>query len=60
MREFQDFMRCVKDKNQSIFGWLNDLKKTDSFVIWDKKDKKPFFVYIYSMVKHTIKKHLSK
>ena len=60
MREFLDFMRCMKDGNQSLIGWFKDLKKTDSFVIWDRKDKKPFFVYIYAMVKHIVKKHISK
>ena len=60
MREFLDFMRCMKDRKQSLFGWLKDLKKTDSFVIWDKKDRKPFFVYIWAMVKHIIKKQLQK
>lgn len=58
MREFQDWMRCMKDGNQSLIGWFKDVKKTDSFVIWDKKDKKPFFVYLYAMVKHIIKKHI--
>ena len=57
MREFQDYFRCRQDGSQNFVGWLKDLRNTDSFVIWDKKDKIPFFVYIWSMLKRLMKKN---
>lgn len=57
MREFQDYLRCRQDGSQNFVGWLKDLRNTDSFVIWDKKDKIPFFVYIWSMLKRLMKKN---
>ena len=58
MREFQDFLRCRRDGSRSLSDWLKDLHNTDSFVIWDKNDRKPFFAYIWYMFFREIKSHL--
>lgn len=50
MREFEDFKRCTKDKNVSLAQWLKDLSHSDSFVIYDKNDKRPFFRYIKDLI----------
>lgn len=55
MREFQDYIRCRKDGSQNFIGWLKDLRNTDSFVIWNKYDIKPFFVYIIFMTLRILK-----
>lgn len=46
MREFQDYYRCRLDGSRNLIGWLKDLHNTDSFVFWDKHDKKPFFTHV--------------
>lgn len=56
MREFQDYARCRKDGSRTFFGWLKDLRNTDSFVIWDKRDTKPFFYYIWFMALRVLKR----
>lgn len=54
MREFEDFKRCMKNKDVSLLHWIKDLFHTDSFVIYDKKDKKPFYSYIKTIIKRKI------
>lgn len=54
MREFEDFKRCMKNKNISLFQWLKDVSHTNSFVIYDKRDKKPFYNYILTILKRKI------
>lgn len=50
MREFEDFKRCLKNKDISMLQWFKDLRHSDSFVIYDKKDKKPFYTYIKTTI----------
>lgn len=54
MHEFEDFKICVLSKSMSIFKWFKDVRKTDCFSFYDKKDKAPFFYTILEK----IKKHL--
>lgn len=51
MREFEDFKRCMKSKDISLFHWLKDLSHSDSFVVYDKKDPRPFYKYIFTIIK---------
>lgn len=54
MREFEDFKRCMKNKNISFFHWLRDVFHTDSFVIYDKKDTAPFYSYVMAILKRRV------
>lgn len=42
MPELQDF-KLVLQRRVSLVQWLKDWKRTDFFMEYDKKDKKPFF-----------------
>lgn len=46
MNESEDFKRTVLPQKSKIFSWLKDVVHADGFVLWDKKDKKPFFSYL--------------
>ena len=45
--EFVDFVRYVKTKKIGIIKWLRQLVLADSYVMWNKKDIKPFIYYLY-------------
>lgn len=45
MPEFQDF-KLVLQKKVSFLQWVRDWKRTDFFMEYDEKDKKPFFFAI--------------
>ena len=45
MPEFQDFKLVLQHK-LSFWQWLRDVKRTDAFLDWNKKDKRPFFRFI--------------
>lgn len=45
MPEFQDF-KLVLQKKVSLRQWLKDWRRTDAFLDWNKKDKKPFFMFL--------------
>lgn len=45
MPEFQDFKQVMQHKI-SFWEWISDVRKTDFFMEYDKKDIKPFFRYI--------------
>lgn len=47
MPEFQDF-KLVLQRKVGIFQWLKDLRKTNYFMEYDKRDSKPFWYYIKS------------
>lgn len=49
MPEFQDF-KLVLQRKISLDQWYRDWKKTDYFMEYDKKDKKPFYIYIYNKI----------
>lgn len=45
MPEFQDFKLVLQHK-VSLWQWLRDVRRTDSFLDWNRKDKRPFFRYL--------------
>lgn len=49
MPEFQDF-KLVLQQKISIVQWVKDWKRTNCFLIYDKRDKKPFFKYIFNKI----------
>ena len=38
----RDDLNNVKDKNISLFRWIKDIRKTDTMMIFNKKDHEPF------------------
>ena len=57
MVEPADFIiNVLKLKCVSIREWIKDLKSTECFYYYNKKDKKPFFSYISNMVLKKIKR----
>ena len=48
MSEFEDFRISVLGKQISLWHWLKDLKRTDAFLFYNKKDKAPFYWTILS------------
>lgn len=53
MPELVDIFQVYK-KNITINKWLQDLKATDSFIYYNKSDKKPFFFKLNEMIKQII------
>lgn len=49
MPEFQDF-KLVLQRKISLFDWVKDWKRTDYFMEYDSKDKKPFYQYIIDKI----------
>lgn len=49
MPEFQDFKLVLQHKIK-LRQWLRDIKNTNSFLDWNRKDKKPFFMFIFSKI----------
>lgn len=45
MPEFQDF-KLVLQRKVSLGQWMRDWQRTDAFLDWNKKDKKPFFKFL--------------
>lgn len=45
MPEFQDF-KLVVQRKLNLFTWVRDIKKTDSFLVYNKEDKGPFLYFI--------------
>ena len=46
MNEFVDFKDAVVHGNVSLLEWINDVRRTDSFMIYDKSDIHPFISYL--------------
>lgn len=49
MPEFQDF-KLVLQRKVGLIRWLRDVFRTDSFMDWNRKDKKPFFSFIFNKI----------
>ena len=56
MYEFEDFRVFVLSKQISLWRWLKDLKQTDVFLFFNKKDNAPFYFTIWEKVSNSIKK----
>lgn len=51
MYEFEDFKLSVLGKKISLWRWLKDIKQTDVFLFYNKKDKAPFYYTIWEKIK---------
>lgn len=50
MQEVTDFRERVIDQRVSIFKWLKDVRECDCFLVYNKKDSKPF----WRMLRHKL------
>ena len=50
MPEFQDFKLVLQHK-VGLKQWLRDVRRTDAFLDWNTRDKKPFFRFILNKIK---------
>ncbi len=50
MFEFYDFANQVKNGHMSLWSWLKELKNSDIYIYWNKKDPLPFFGFILDRV----------
>lgn len=50
MNEPEDFKRVVMPSKLKLFSWIKDVLKTDSFVLWNTKDNKPFWNYLRHII----------
>lgn len=55
MPEFEDF-RQIFHNQLSFWQWLKDIRRTDRFMEFDKRDQKPFFYYLKKRICGFIKK----
>lgn len=46
MQEVTDFRERVIDQRVSIFKWLKDVRECDCFLVYNKKDSKPFWRFV--------------
>ncbi len=52
MNERRDFQTTYRKKTiKNLKNWISDIRKTDSFYIYDKKDKKPFLDFLWMIVR---------
>ena len=56
MPEFADFKNFVINRKIPLSQWITDIIKTDKFMEYDSKDKKPFFVEFGNMMKRFIRR----
>ena len=55
MPEFQDFKLVLQHK-VGLDQWLKDVRRTDAFLDWNRKDKRPFFRFVGAKLRPSKKK----
>lgn len=48
MADVRDIFHVIKDKTLSFKEWRKDLKRTNCFLLYNKRDKKPFRIYVFN------------
>lgn len=48
MADVRDILHVIKDKQLKVGEWLNDFRRTDCFLLYNRRDSKPFRVYMRS------------
>ena len=56
MNEKTDIHHVISSKDLSLLQWIHDIKRTDSFSIWDKSDIKPAFIEYGRLLKIMLKR----
>lgn len=54
MYEFEDFRLSVLKKKISLWQWIKDIKHTDVFLFFNKKDKAPFYYTILGKIRNAL------
>ena len=54
MYELEDFRLSVFSKKISLWQWIKDIKHTDVFLFYNKKDPTPFYLTIWEKIKNVI------
>lgn len=57
MPEFAD-VEFVRNKELGLSAWLKDIRRTDRFMEFDGKDRRPFFFMLRGRLRNYLKKHL--
>lgn len=57
MVEFDDYIKRVKRHKVSRMVWIADLKKSKCKYYYGRRDSKPFFMMLYSIIVAKFKKH---
>ena len=52
MYELEDFRLSVLKKKISLWQWIKDIKHTDVFLFFNKKDKAPFYLTIWEKIRN--------
>ncbi len=52
MYEFEDFRLSVLGEKITLWQWLKDIKQTDVFLFYNKKDKAPFYYTIWEKIRN--------
>lgn len=61
MVEPTDFiLNVLHNHTVSLWQWLKDLKSTECYYYYNKRDKKPFYSFWYNHVKSTVKNKLHR
>lgn len=58
--EVRDFRMYVKTHKINLSKWIKELVKADSLLFWDRKDPKPFFVWLWVEFRVWFKRHIKK
>ena len=58
MNEIPDFLTYVGGRKLSLWKWLGDVRRSDAFQYFDKKDIRPFLFHFSATFSRKIKKHL--
>ncbi len=59
MSEFVDFKYALKYR-YPIFKWLNEFRKVNCFLYWNKRDLKPFWYFLINEIKNVLRKGMIK
>lgn len=57
MNEYKEYRKYIKTGLISITEWIRDIRKTDSFYFYDKKDKKYFYRNIARLIKEKLQSY---
>lgn len=59
MPELADFSLFIKQKI-TFLRWIKDVKRTDCFLLYNKRDKKPFYFEMREFISYAVKKVIQR